>query len=69
LKSLKANDLSSNELTNPIPLEVPVLQDLEELRLTNNKLNGKIPKGISELPKPLQRYLQITYQRGHHIIA
>jgi len=33
----------------------------------DNKLNGEIPKGIGELPKPFQMYLQIIHQISHHV--
>jgi hypothetical protein len=45
-------------LTGPIPSEITMLHDLEELRLMDNMLNDEIPKGIGELPKPFQMYLQ-----------
>ncbi|TKY68685.1 Receptor protein 12 [Spatholobus suberectus] len=49
LKFVHSVDLSSNDLSGPIPLELVSLSALQSLNLSQNRLEGKIPNGIGNM--------------------
>ena len=57
-------DLSYNELTGSIPLEIGNLANLERLYLNNNQLSGEIPPEIGDLTNLERLYLNYNQLIG-----
>ena len=51
IKSLQSSDISSNQLTGPIPSEIGALTLLTYLDLSSNQLTGPIPSAIGSLTR------------------
>ncbi|XP_027337087.1 receptor-like protein EIX2 [Abrus precatorius] len=49
LKFVHSVDLSNNDLSGPIPLELVCLGALQSLNLSHNRLEGNIPSGIGNM--------------------
>ncbi|CAA0175064.1 unnamed protein product [Arabidopsis thaliana] len=49
LRYMHGLDLSSNELSSEIPIEIGDLQNIRSLNLSSNRLTGSIPDSISKL--------------------
>ncbi|DAD49375.1 TPA_asm: hypothetical protein HUJ06_031797 [Nelumbo nucifera] len=63
LKNLKILNLTNNQFEGPIPMETMKLDELQELRVGKNKLNGTIPTDIGLLSN--LRILELQENQFH----